>query len=252
MNYKFHPLADLFPLLDETELSDLAFDIGTHGQREPILIHHDQILDGRNRYLACKKAGVNPRFKVLAGNSNALAIVRSLNLKRRHLSESQRAMVAAEMINADKEGQGPNGPLTQKSAAKEMNTSERMVKRAAKVQRSGAKSLKKAVMSGKVSVSAAAAVSKLSKKKQAKLARKGAKAIRQKAAKMARPARGGLAAEQREDKASHKGKAGGKESNLVAVLDKWWADNKERLCSYPQAAPKVVFNELRRVVVDAA
>lgn len=247
---KYHPLAELFPLLEESELADLAFDIGTHGQREPILVFENQIVDGRNRFLACQKAGVKPKFKTLGKNSNVLAVVRSLNLKRRHLNESQRAMVAAEMLNADKDQQGPIGHLTQKKAAKEMNTSERNVKRAAKVQKSGSKAIKRAVMSGKVSVSAAAAVSKLSKKKQAKLAVKGAKAIKKEAAKLSRPARGGLAADAKA-KPFNPVIANGKGSKVLDALDAWWKENSARLSSYPAAQPKAVFTEIRRVVAGS-
>ncbi len=58
----------------------------------------DKILDGRNRFRACKKAGIAARFKNYAGD-NPLAFVLSANLKRRHLNESQRADIAAKLAN---------------------------------------------------------------------------------------------------------------------------------------------------------
>jgi ParB-like chromosome segregation protein Spo0J len=53
-----HPLAALFPELPPEELTELARDIKARGQLEPIIVYKGLILDGRNRYLACQKAGV--------------------------------------------------------------------------------------------------------------------------------------------------------------------------------------------------
>lgn len=52
----FHPLADIFPMLGPKELSALADDIAAHGQRDPIILLDDMILDGRNRYLCTAQA----------------------------------------------------------------------------------------------------------------------------------------------------------------------------------------------------
>ena len=52
------------------------------------------ILDGRNRYAACRLAGVEPEFTTYDGDDPegyALAV----NAQRRDLTKSQRAMVAA-------------------------------------------------------------------------------------------------------------------------------------------------------------
>ena len=64
-DYVPHPAADIFPLLSEADLRELADDIKEHGQLDPIEILEDtnQILDGRNRYLACQLAGVEPDIR---------------------------------------------------------------------------------------------------------------------------------------------------------------------------------------------
>lgn len=56
----FHPLADVFPLIEGVEFDELVASIKEHGLRHPITTLDDMILDGRNRYRACLAAGVAP------------------------------------------------------------------------------------------------------------------------------------------------------------------------------------------------
>jgi ParB-like chromosome segregation protein Spo0J len=94
-----HPYADLFPMMTEEELSVLAADIRDNGLRQPIIRYEGQVLDGRNRVQACKKAGVAPVFLDYEGDAaGALALVESLNVERRDLSAGQRAVVAAKRL----------------------------------------------------------------------------------------------------------------------------------------------------------
>ena len=95
---EFHPLSNVFPMLDEAELGDLANDIKVNGLLMPVVVHEGKILDGRNRYLACKLAGVAPRFEDWDGEGDPLEYVLSLNLQRRHLTTGQRAMVATKVM----------------------------------------------------------------------------------------------------------------------------------------------------------
>lgn len=96
---QFHPAANLFPLMDDEELQALAEDIkGPNGQLEDILTYDNQIIDGRNRYRACLLAGVKPRFREWDGEGSLVAFVVGKNLHRRHLTPSQLAMVAKDML----------------------------------------------------------------------------------------------------------------------------------------------------------
>lgn len=95
--YKVHPAAELFPMMGETELAELAEDIRKNGLVEPILLYKEEILDGRNRLAACKLAGVEPRFANADGVDSPVQFVTSKNLYRRHLSISQRGAIAGEL-----------------------------------------------------------------------------------------------------------------------------------------------------------
>ena len=59
-SYSLHPAAELFPVMDEAAFAALVADIATHGQREPILIHNGQVIDGRHRLRACEQLGIEP------------------------------------------------------------------------------------------------------------------------------------------------------------------------------------------------
>jgi N6-adenosine-specific RNA methylase IME4 len=166
LKYEFHPLANIFPLVEGVEFDDLVADIGAHGLREPIVLFEDKVLDGRNRLRACEAAGVGPTFTVYTGDDPVSYVV-SLNLRRRHLDESQRAMVAAKLATL-KDGQRADLveglPIGRASAL--LNVGERSVARAREVQEHGASELVHAVEQGAVSVSAAAAIASQSIEEQ--------------------------------------------------------------------------------------
>src|SRR6476620_1526288 len=58
----FHPLANLFPLMEGREFEELVADIKANGLHGCTVVLDDQILDGRNRYRACIAAGEQPLF----------------------------------------------------------------------------------------------------------------------------------------------------------------------------------------------
>jgi len=95
---EFHEIANAFPLMESNEFDDLCRDIAANGLLEPIWTYQGKILDGRNRYRACVQVGVKPQYREYTGD-NPLNFVISLNLKRRHLNESQRAVIAARLAN---------------------------------------------------------------------------------------------------------------------------------------------------------
>lgn len=104
--YPVHAIASLFPMLSDDELDALAEDIKENGQREPIAITLSDlddldslvVIDGRNRYAACIRAGVTPwfekRYSVRPDKIGPWII--STNIHRRHLEKGQRAAIAVE------------------------------------------------------------------------------------------------------------------------------------------------------------
>ena len=96
--YQSHPAAEIFPLMNEAALKELADDIKANGLLEPIILHEGRILDGRNRNLACDLAGVPPRYEPanINGHSPTLYVV-SKNLHRRHLTTDQKVDVALKI-----------------------------------------------------------------------------------------------------------------------------------------------------------
>lgn len=112
--YEFHELADLFPLMDEKPFGDLVEDIRDNSLLEPIKLYEGKILDGRNRYLACKEAKKPLSTDVYDGD-DPVGFVISLNLQRRHLTESQLAIVCADL-----ESLGVGRPPRAKAKAEEV------------------------------------------------------------------------------------------------------------------------------------
>lgn len=127
-----HPVADAFPMIEGAEFDALVADIKEHGQREAIVVHDGQILDGRNRYRACRQVGIVPRFVQWDQHGTVDAFVVSLNLRRRHLNERQRAMIGARLVNIRQGEVGKNHPksetvITVSDAAALMKVDKSMV-----------------------------------------------------------------------------------------------------------------------------
>lgn len=96
---ELHPLTALFPELPPEELSALARDIQARGQLEPVVLHKGLILDGRNRYKACQMAGVEVKseeFDAEETRRTPEEFILSCNLRRRHLTVGQKAVIALE------------------------------------------------------------------------------------------------------------------------------------------------------------
>ncbi len=156
-----HPATNCFPLMRGTDFEALVADIWKNGCRVPVVIFDDFLLDGRNRALACERAGLTVPWETLPAGAaqDATLAVMSLNLHRRHMEPGQRAMAAAKLANlpagrptaaaaepaggAADSGKGrlvrpngetaPIGAVSQTTAADRMNVSRRSTQRAAAI-----------------------------------------------------------------------------------------------------------------------
>lgn len=177
---QYHDAANIFPMMTEDEIEALGQDIEDNGQCEPIETFEGKILDGRNRFEACLMFEITPEFVPWTGD-DPVAYVLSKNLHRRHLTESQRAMIGARYAktkSSDESGlhagktESESGANLRRSviAGEAVNVSPRSVNSATKVIDRGSKSLVQAVDNGSLPVSTAAKVADLPKSEQRKIA----------------------------------------------------------------------------------
>ena len=161
-----HPFAEIFPLLGEEALRELARDIAERELIDPIVRYEGKILDGRCRYRACLMVGVKSRFEDYNG-ADPVGYVLSRNIQRRHLiKEGQRAIVAARIASLKPGSNQHSEGLPIGRASKFLNVGSRSVARAREVLDHGVAELVQAVEEGKLAVSAAAQISRLPEPQQ--------------------------------------------------------------------------------------
>ena len=96
--YELHPVVFEYPDFTPDERERMKADLKANGQRVPILLWQDQIVDGRHRDELLRELDIEPVFaSPLAGASEAemRAFVASLNVHRRSRTE--------RLTNAEKE-----------------------------------------------------------------------------------------------------------------------------------------------------
>lgn len=156
--YDAHELANIFPLIEGDDFEKLVVDIKINGLLNPIVLYEGKILDGRNRFNACLEAGIQPLFVEYDGDSPLNHVV-SLNLTRRHLSESQRMMIGAKLadLGHGRPKKGANLPLktSLKDASALLNVSQRGIKNAKKVLRESPQEDIEAIEKGEMTVNKA-------------------------------------------------------------------------------------------------
>ena len=188
--YFFHEACRMFPEMPKEEFERLVEDIRINKQREAIIVLGHEILDGRHRFLACKRLGIKPIFKDWDGQGSVLSFVLSANLCRRHLGESARATAAARFILIrERDAKATNsmhdgyGIVRQKEVVAEVaeifNVGTRTVEFALKVLRDGVSDLLFFVEKQGLSISGAAVIANEPAQIQVELLAAGLPAIQE-------------------------------------------------------------------------
>ena len=142
--YEVHPVAALFPDADAEDRRRMREDIEARGVRRPVEVQGGFLLDGRTRLSICEELGIEAPWVEVSGDVDAVGWILSANVHRRHLSTSQRAVLAAELVGAE--------GITLEEAAEAVNVSRMSVARAKAVGDAGSKELRSAVRDGTVTV----------------------------------------------------------------------------------------------------
>lgn len=184
--YEVHPAATLFPMMDAESFERLKADIKENGQDQRITFFNGMVLDGRNRLKACQELRIEPRTEEIDndGEFDPFKWVLSINLHRRHLTESQRAMVAAKLAklkrgdNQHREKHPSIEVPSTEQAAVMLNVGRASVERARQVLEHGSKEIIEAVEQGQLPVSFTAKVvaEEPDKRTQTQLLKSGGKA----------------------------------------------------------------------------
>ena len=143
-----HRFCEIFPVADQSTLQDMANSISRYGLQEDIVVYEGCILDGRSRYSACLMAGVEPIFEEFSGD-DALQYVITKNLHRRHLTASQRALVAYNVYALLKER---DASVTMEMVAKQFSIGERTMRDVGMIKTSASESVQTAVRDGEMRV----------------------------------------------------------------------------------------------------
>jgi protein gp37 len=156
--YEQHPLSAMFPAMAAEEFAELRADIAKYGLRQAITLYQGKVLDGWHRCRCCSETGTEIRTDEFKGNEReALAFVLSSNVNRRHLTTSDRSLIAARLATL-KHGEHKRdhlAPLKIGEAAASLAVSPNSVKRARKLLDHGNPELIARVQSHELSVSAA-------------------------------------------------------------------------------------------------
>ena len=133
--YENHELTKDVRMHTKLEAEALEYSIQNSGfnQNSPIVIFENKILDGRNRYMVCKKLNIDPTFVEFVGSYEAAKKeVLERNYISRHLTVSQKALKAVVLIEESglKEGSATRHNLSIADAATIVGVNKRTVEKA--------------------------------------------------------------------------------------------------------------------------
>lgn len=153
---KHHPFTEIWPLMSGQSYDDLKADIKAHGLLTPVLTYQDQVLDGRNRERACEETGTPVRYEPapVTSDDEALRLVVSLNMHRRHLSPTELAFAAERIATLRPSLHADSFEMALDAAAKMVGSNRAAVNRARAIRRHGTQADVDDVLAGKASLTA--------------------------------------------------------------------------------------------------
>lgn len=260
-NAHFHPLANVFPLMDDDAFEELVADIDANGLTDPVVMLDGKILDGRNRWKACQRLGIPHReikFSDLKlGSDDPASFVWSRNTVRRHLTSNQRDMAAQAMEelawgqHPDKAGENSTEssaparkPKTRKQIAAETGATVTGMNRAKRVRSKGTEEVVKAVESGDLSLRAADRIARLPEEEQVEVLKSenpASAAARKEQSREKRP----VTRKAPSPTVTMKGHMTGHQSGIrdVQLVHKYWAEHADEI-------EKLDGDDLRRFIKD--
>ena len=190
-----------FPEMSKEHFNNLKNDMIINGYDKtfPVYLYEDKIIDGWNRYKACKELNIEPNFKEFKGDKKEAVVFILRTNNRRDLTPYQRSIIALEyepFFRAkakEKQKGGQGGVLLSPTLAeaKPIDTRQEISKVAAvshgtldkvkKIQEKAPEEIKAKLSTGEVSINAAYKEIKKEEKKEAiqqerrKLAEEGSK-----------------------------------------------------------------------------
>ena len=178
MKYELHPACVCWPPMSEAEIAELSADIARNGQLFPAILHEGQILDGRNRGLACDRAGIELRTEIYQGD-DPVGFVISANLHRRHLPKVELAFIGETLATLKRGGDRGNQytggkalssalPLskTREQVAKELGIDPRRIDDASSVRKNCEPHIVEMARTGKIGIQAVAAYGRATPREQ--------------------------------------------------------------------------------------
>ena len=159
-DYSFHPYAAIMPLpldsyesfleyVEADEFSSFAADV-KNGLKEPIILYQNQILSGRRRF--CTQVvypDIELRYEVFNGDDkSALELSASVNMMRRNLSDSQKALAANRIYTLELEVLSPKERETLEVVARRYNIGITLIKYANQLMKANNSKLINSVDSG--------------------------------------------------------------------------------------------------------
>ena len=172
-----------FPEMSKEHFNNLKNDIIVNGYDKtfPVYIYEDKIIDGWNRYKACKELNIEPNFKEFKGDKKEAVVFILRTNNRRDLTPYQRSIIALEYApyfeekakEKQKEGGGAVRQKsdkavidTKKELSKIGNVSHDTIARVKKIQEKATEEIKAKLATGEVSINAAYKEIKKEEKKE--------------------------------------------------------------------------------------